>query len=209
MIFIGGLSRPALSEIRLDWGTLRVMGHVVAAFRGGDDHLLSGIGRILERDGFRMVGIRDAAPDLLMPQGVITRAAPDGNAVADIARGLEALAALGPFDIGQAAIVIDRPCGGGRGHRGHRRASGAGSALARGRAYSRQGRTRRAGEGAEERSGFAFRPSDRRSAHHRRCRQRASSPASAIAAGNTIIADGQAMVETADKAGLFVTGLSA
>src|SRR5262249_7023993 len=57
LIFIGTLLRPALSEIRPDWGTIRVIGHVVAAFRGGDDHLLSGIGRILERDGFRMVGI--------------------------------------------------------------------------------------------------------------------------------------------------------
>ena len=77
LIFIGSLARPALSDIRLDWGTLRVMGTVVAAFRGGDDHLLSGIGRIFEQDGFRMVGIRDAAPDLLMPTGCITRAVPD------------------------------------------------------------------------------------------------------------------------------------
>ena len=74
LIFIGTLVRPALSEIRLDWGTVRVIGHVLAAFRGGDDHLLSGIGRILEQDGFRMVGIKDVAPDLLMPEGCITRA---------------------------------------------------------------------------------------------------------------------------------------
>ena len=40
LIFIGTLVRPALSEIRLDWGTLRVLGRVWAAFRGGDDHLL-------------------------------------------------------------------------------------------------------------------------------------------------------------------------
>src|SRR5215203_70018 len=96
LIFIGSVARPALSEIRLDWGTLRVMAHVVAAFRGGDDHLLSGIGRILEQDGFRMVGIKEAAPDLLMPAGSITRAVPDGNAAADIARGREVLGALGP-----------------------------------------------------------------------------------------------------------------
>jgi UDP-2,3-diacylglucosamine hydrolase len=107
LVFIGTLVRPALSEIRLDWGTLRVIGRVWAAFRGGDDHLLSGIGRILEQDGFRMVGIKDVAPDLLMPAGCITRVTPDENAVADIARGREVLRALSPFDIGQAAIVID------------------------------------------------------------------------------------------------------
>ena len=50
LVFIGTLVRPALSEIRLDWGTLRVLGRVWAAFRGGDDHLLSGIAKILEHD---------------------------------------------------------------------------------------------------------------------------------------------------------------
>src|SRR2546429_1400718 len=107
LVFIGTLVRPALSEIRLDWGTLRVIGRVWAAFRGGDDHLLSGIGRILEQDGFRMVGIKDVAPDLLMPDGSITRAAPDASPAAGIAWGWAVLGPLGPFDISPAAIVID------------------------------------------------------------------------------------------------------
>ena len=91
LVFIGTLVRPALSEIRLDWLTVRVLGRVWAAFRGGDDHLLSGIGRILEQDGFRMVGIKDVAPDILMPEGCITRAMPDAAATADITRGREVL----------------------------------------------------------------------------------------------------------------------
>ena len=62
LVFIGTLVRPALSEIRLDWATVRVISRVWAAFRGGDDHLLSGIGRILEQDGFRMVGNQGCRP---------------------------------------------------------------------------------------------------------------------------------------------------
>src|ERR1700736_4033272 len=65
LVFIGTLVRPALSERRLDWGTVRAIGHLAASFRGGDDHLLSGIGRLFEQYGFRIVGIRDVAPDLL------------------------------------------------------------------------------------------------------------------------------------------------
>jgi UDP-2,3-diacylglucosamine hydrolase len=107
LVFIGTLVRPALSEIRLDWGTLRVLREVWAAFRGGDDHLLSGIGRILEQDGFRMLGIKDVAPDLLMPEGLLTRIAPSPAEQADIEKGLEVLRALSPFDIGQAVVVID------------------------------------------------------------------------------------------------------
>ena len=37
LVFIGTLVRPALSEIRLDWFTLRVLGRLWAAYRGGDD----------------------------------------------------------------------------------------------------------------------------------------------------------------------------
>src|SRR5947208_10418555 len=89
LVFIGTLVRPALSEIRLDWGTLRVFGRLWSAFRGGDDHLLSGVGRILEQDGFRMVGIKDVAPELLMPERCLTARAPDENAGIDIAKGTD------------------------------------------------------------------------------------------------------------------------
>jgi DUF1009 family protein len=208
LIFLGSLARPALSEIRLDWGTLRVMGHVVAAFRGGDDHLLSGIGRILEQDGFRMVGVKEAAPDLLMPEGAITRASPDGDAAADIARGREVLGALGPFDIGQAAVVID----------GHVVAvediEGTDSLLARVTRLRADGRIRaKAGRGVlvkVPKSGQDLRfdlptvgPNTVEGAAG------AGLAGIAIAAGNTLVAEPQAMTEAADTAGLFITGLSA
>jgi UDP-2,3-diacylglucosamine hydrolase len=107
VMFIGGLVRPALSEIRLDFGTIRVMRHIIAASRGGDNHLLTSTGRIIEMQGFRMVGVADVAPDLLVPEGVLTRTAPDESAAADIAKGLDLLRTMSPFDVGQAAVVID------------------------------------------------------------------------------------------------------
>ena len=208
LVFIGTLVRPALSEIRLDWGTLRVLARVWAAFRGGDDHLLSGIGRILEQDGFRMVGIKDVAPDLLMPQGCLTRAAPGPDAVADIARGREVLAALSPFDIGQAAIVID-------GHVvGVEDIEGTDGLLARAARLRREGRIR-----AKGRRGVLVKAP--KSGQDLRFdlptigpRTIAGADAAelagiAIVAGNTIVVDPQAMIEAADAAGLFVTGLPA
>jgi hypothetical protein len=107
VVFIGGLVRPALSEIRLDWGTLRAIPMIAAALRGGDDHLLTGISRIFERHGMRVVGIKDVAPELLMPEGSITRVSPDADAIADIAKGRELMRAISPFDVGQAVVVID------------------------------------------------------------------------------------------------------
>jgi len=107
IVFLGGMVRPALSDIRLDWGTLRAIPDIAAALRGGDDHLLSGVSRIFERHGFRVVGIQDVAPELLMPEGSITRLAPDADALADIAKGRDLMRVLGPFDVGQAVVVID------------------------------------------------------------------------------------------------------
>jgi len=207
LVFIGTMVRPALSEIRLDWGTLRVIAKVLAAFRGGDDHLLSGIGRILERDGFRMVGIKDVAADLLVPVGPLTRATPDADATADIARGCEVLAALGPFDIGQAVVVID----------GHVVAvediEGTDALLARMARLREKGRIR-----AASRRGVLVKAPKR--GQDLRFDLPAIGPRTvegalkadlagiAVAAGNTIVAEPQAMIEAADAAKLFVTGLA-
>jgi DUF1009 family protein len=208
LVFIGTLVRPALSEIRLDWGTLRVIAQVWAAFRGGDDHLLSGIGRILEQDGFRMVGIRDVAPDLLMPEGCLTGAAPDENAAADIARGREVLRALSPFDIGQAAVVID-------GHVvGVEDIEGTDGLLARVALLRKEGRIRaRTTRGVlvkAPKSGQDLR-FDLPTIGPRTIEGAVAARLAGIAivAGNTIVVEPQAMIGAADAAGLFVTGLPA
>jgi UDP-2,3-diacylglucosamine hydrolase len=207
LVFIGNLVRPALSEIRLDWGTLRVIGGIWAAFRGGDDHLLSGIGRIFEREGFRLVGLKEVAPDLLMPEGCATRKVPDQVALADIAKGREVLRALGPFDIGQAAVVIDGHVVGVEG------IEGTNDLLARITALRAAGRIR-AGHG---RGVLVKAPKS-----HQDLRfdlptigpktieglAAAALAGVAVAAGNTVVADPQVMIETADAAGLFVIGQS-
>ena len=208
LVFIGTLVRPALSEVRLDWGTLRVIGRVWAAFRGGDDHLLSGIGHILEQDGFRMVGIKDVAPDLLMPEGCLTQEAPDEKAAADIARGREVLRALSPFDIGQATVVID-------GHVvGVEDIEGTDGLLARVARLRAEGRIRaRTARGVlvkAPKSGQDLR-FDLPTMGPRTVEGAAAAKLAGIAivAGNTIIVEPQAVIEAADATGLFVTGLSA
>jgi DUF1009 family protein len=208
LVFIGTLVRPALSEIRLDWGTLRVLARLWAAFRGGDDHLLSGVGRILEQDGLRMVGIKDVAPDLLVPEGCLTRAAPDANAGADIARGRDVLRALSPFDIGQAAIVID-------GHVvGVEDIEGTDGLLARIVRLRGEGRIRaKAGRGVlvkAPKTGQDLR-FDLPTIGPRTVEGAVGAGLAGVAvvAGNTLVVDPQAMIEAADAAGLFVTGLPA
>ena len=207
VIFIGSLVRPALSEVRLDLGALRAIPQIWASFRGGDDHLLSGIGRIFERQGFRMVGIKDVAPDLLMPEGNVTSARPDERSQADIAKGREVLRALSPFDIGQAVVVID----------GHVVAvediEGTDGLLARIARLREQGRIRvPAGRGVlvkAPKAGQDLRY-DLPTVGPRTLEGAASVKLAgiAVAAGNAIVAEPQAMIAAADKAGLFITGMA-
>ena len=208
LVFIGTLARPAISDIRLDWGTLRVLPHVWASFRGGDDHLLSSIGRIFEREGFRMVGIRDIAPDLLTPEGCFTRAVPDADASADIVLAREVLTALSPFDIGQAVVVIDRHVV------GVEDIEGTDGLLARIAGLRRQGRIR-----ARESRGVLVKAPKRSqdlrfdlpTIGPRTVEGAANAKLAGIAvvAGSTLVAEPQAMIEQADARGLFVTGVPA
>jgi DUF1009 family protein len=206
LVFIGTLVRPALSEIRLDWETIRVLGRVWSAFRGGDDHLLSGIGRIFEQEGFRLLGLKEVAPDLLMPEGCVTRTLPGQDAMVDIARGREVLRALGPFDIGQAVVVIDGHVVGVEG------IEGTDELLARIASLRAAGRIRSAkGRGVlvkAPKSGQDLR-FDLPTIGSRTIEKAAEATLAGVAvlAGNTVVADPQTMIEVADTAGLFVTGL--
>lgn len=107
LLFIGTVLRPPLSQIRLDWMTLRLLPGALGYFRGGDDRLLSGLAGIIERQGFRIIGVDDVAPEILVPNGVLGRHEPSARDRADIARALAVIAALGPYDIGQAVVVAD------------------------------------------------------------------------------------------------------
>ncbi len=208
VVFIGALVRPALSEIRLDWGTVRVISSIAAALRGGDDHLLTGIGRIFEQHGFHLVGVGDVAPDLLMPEGNLGRAAPDAVNQSDIEKGLAALHAMSPFDIGQALVIID-------GHVvGVEDIEGTDGLLARIARLREQGRIRaRAGRGVlvkgpKSNQDMRF---DLPTLGPKTIEGvvAAGLSGAAIVAGQTIVAEPQKIVDIADKAGVFVTGVSA
>ncbi|HET7886600.1 MAG TPA: UDP-2,3-diacylglucosamine diphosphatase LpxI [Bradyrhizobium sp.] len=206
LVFIGTLVRPSLSEIRLDWSTLRIMGRVWSAYRGGDDHLLSGVGRIFEQDGFRLLGLKEAAPDLLMPEGCVTRKMPDQNATSDIARGRAVLQALGPYDVGQAAVVIDGHIVGVEG------IEGTDELLMRIADLRARGRIRApVGHGVlvkAPKSGQDLR-FDLPTVGSRTAKGAIAAGLAGIAviAGSTLVADPQGLIETADASGLFVTGL--
>jgi hypothetical protein len=107
LVLIGSLPRPSFAALRPEASTLRYLPHFAKAFRGGDDHLLRGVVSFFEGQGFTVHGPADIAADMTAPAGALGRRAASPEQKALIARGFELLAALSPFDVGQAAILAD------------------------------------------------------------------------------------------------------
>jgi UDP-2,3-diacylglucosamine hydrolase len=107
VVLIGSLVRPRIAQLWPDLATLRVLPRLIKFFRGGDDHLLSGIATIFEEEGFHLLGAEQVAPDILMPQGLLGSVGLTESDRIDIKCGLALLQATGPFDVGQAVVVAD------------------------------------------------------------------------------------------------------
>jgi len=107
VLLAGKLARPKFSEIKLDVKGVLLAPRVIAAARKGDDALLRTVVELFEREGFHAVGATEAAPGLLAPQGQMGRVAPSPESKEDIAAALKIALAMGTLDIGQAAVVCN------------------------------------------------------------------------------------------------------
>jgi DUF1009 family protein len=104
LVMAGPVRRPSWSEIGLDWRGAQLVAKIGARALG-DDGLLSAVARELEGEGFRLIGAADLLTDGLVAKGVLGRHAPDDQARADIARGVDVARALGEADVGQSVVV--------------------------------------------------------------------------------------------------------
>jgi DUF1009 family protein len=103
----GRVQRPKFSALKLDMKGVLIAPRVIAAALKGDDALLRSLVDIFEREGFRIVGAAEAAPDLIAKEGVMGRVRPSAENEADIAQAFAIARAIGALDVGQAAIVCE------------------------------------------------------------------------------------------------------
>ncbi|TYC58619.1 DUF1009 domain-containing protein [Rhodobacterales bacterium] len=107
VLLIGGVSkRPDFTSILGDFGTLKRLPTIIRALAGGDDSLLTKVIRLFEDEGFRVVGIKDVAPQLLASSGVLGKVQPADADWRDLQLALKATEKLGELDIGQAAVAV-------------------------------------------------------------------------------------------------------
>jgi UDP-2,3-diacylglucosamine hydrolase len=100
--FAGAMTRPALDPTALDDVTKALMPRLMAAMARGDDALLRDVAALFEERGFAVLGARELRPDLVAEVGWL---AGDTLPEADVARARAVLDALGPLDVGQAAVA--------------------------------------------------------------------------------------------------------
>lgn len=108
VVMVGEIRRPRLRDLRFDWGGIQRLALVFKARHRGDDAAMRLLTETFEGAGLRVVSLRDVAPGLAAPLGLIGHHEPSAKASAVIAFGFSLLKAMSPFDVGQAAIVNGR-----------------------------------------------------------------------------------------------------
>jgi UDP-2,3-diacylglucosamine hydrolase len=208
VVMIGGLVRPKITQLWPDLGLLKFMPRLIRLFRGGDDQLLSGVVKIFEDEGFRLIGADQVAPEILMPAGPIGHCRPAERDHADIARGLQLLNATGPFDVGQAVVVAENRV------LAIEAADGTDEMLAHLAALRRSGRIR-------SRDGAGVLVKAPKTGQDLRLDLPSIGPPTvdgviraglagiAVIAGSSVVAEPERLAKAADNAGIFVIGIDA
>ena len=106
--FAGAMNRPRIRPWRIDLKTLRIAFNALPLLRKGDDEMLRGYAAMVEAEGFRMIGASEIlGDDLKVAAGALGTCLPGDQDKTDAARAASIIAALGPHDVGQGAVVAN------------------------------------------------------------------------------------------------------
>ena len=200
LVLVGPVRRPSLLDLRPDVEGARLLARIGRAAFAGDDGLLAAVVRVLGEEGFSVVGAHDILTEAVGPKGLQSRAAPDAEALADIARGVAVARALGAVDVGQCCVVQQGIV------LAAEAAEGTDAMLARAATLRRPGPggvlVKLVKPGQERRA-------DLPTIGVRTIRAAAEAGLRGVAyeAGGTILAEREAVVAATDQAGLFLLGI--
>jgi DUF1009 family protein len=105
LVLIGPIRRPSLFGLRPDAEGARILARIGKAAFAGDDGLLAAVVKVLGEEGFRVLGAQEILAEAVGPSGLLSRAAPDALAMADIRRSVAVVRAMGSVDVGQGCVV--------------------------------------------------------------------------------------------------------
>ncbi|MDR0795180.1 MAG: UDP-2,3-diacylglucosamine diphosphatase LpxI [Tannerella sp.] len=104
IVLAGGIKRPSFKEMIPDWEGLKIIAKL-AMKKMSDDNLFRVVMDQIEERGFKVVGVEEVMPEMLFSAGIYGRHKPSDEDIDDINRGITVAKALGAVDVGQAVVV--------------------------------------------------------------------------------------------------------
>lgn len=101
----GAIGRPALDPAEIDAATMPLVPRMMQALGQGDDGALRAVIAIFEESGFTIRAAHEICADLLLSEGVPTRAKPAPQHEMAARLGAATVAEMGRADQGQACII--------------------------------------------------------------------------------------------------------
>ncbi|MCI5048657.1 MAG: UDP-2,3-diacylglucosamine diphosphatase LpxI [Aquisalinus sp.] len=105
IVMAGLVPRPNFSALKPDWRGAALLPKALSAARKGDGAILNVLVDTFETEGFLVIGAEEVAEDLLAPVGHLGKVEPTQDDFLDMRKAADVIRALGPFDIGQGAVV--------------------------------------------------------------------------------------------------------
>ncbi|MEM9232870.1 MAG: UDP-2,3-diacylglucosamine diphosphatase LpxI [Pseudomonadota bacterium] len=107
VVFAGLVQRPNFTKLKPDWRGAALLPRVVAAARKGDGAMLDVLVETFAAEGFLVIGAEEVTGALRAGQGPLGQYTPDDASIEDMAKAAALIEAIGPFDVGQGAVVRD------------------------------------------------------------------------------------------------------
>ncbi len=107
LCFAGIVTRPDFGALKPDLRGLAIIPGAIAAARKGDDGLLRYMLGQFEKEGFHIEGATDVMSGLKLSAGALGALKPTKAQMADAAKAMDVALAIGQLDVGQGAVVCD------------------------------------------------------------------------------------------------------
>ncbi|HEV7227948.1 UDP-2,3-diacylglucosamine diphosphatase [Brevundimonas sp.] len=103
----GAVNRPDFRSLKPDFKGATLLPGIVKAAQQGDDALLRKILSVFEGEGYAVEGADDILGGDILSPGALGRVTPDAAQLADLRKALHVAEKSGELDVGQGAVVCD------------------------------------------------------------------------------------------------------
>ncbi len=105
--FAGTVNRPDFRSLKPDFKGATLLPGIIKAATQGDDALLRKILSVFEGEGYAIEGADDILGGETLPAGALGAVTPTDDQLADLRKALHVAEKAGELDIGQGAVVCD------------------------------------------------------------------------------------------------------